>query len=147
MSFFVIEAVLIVISIILAKRMVAKRIEFAKRLVIGKDSEEDIQKMEQLAEKILSSPKEIAELEGNDLTINVEAKEGKIVKVTVESQRTKVISSKENGTKTFNNAWTEKGAVAITAFTLWGIALWLHILIALWVECQMALHALSQMAP
>lgn len=147
MSFFVVEVILILISIIWAKRMVAKRTGFAKRLVIGKDSDEDIQKMQQLAERILSSPEKIAELEGDNLTINVELKEGKNVKVIVESSRTKVISSEENGTKVFNNAWTEKGAVAITAFTIWAIALWFHIIIALWVDCQMALHALSQMAP
>ncbi len=147
MSFFVIEAVLIVICIILAKVMVTKRIGFAKRIVIGKDSEEDIQKMKQLAERILVSPHEVEELENNDFKINVELQHGKAVKVIVKSEKTDVICSEENGTHAFNNAFSEIGAVAITAFTIWAFALIFHVMISFWVEYLMAMQRLSQMAP
>lgn len=129
MSFFVIEAILIVICIILAKIMVAKRIWFAKRLNIGKDSEANVEKLKQFAENLLS--KEITDPLLDGLTINVEIKEGKIVQTKIESDKTQIISSKENGTRYFNHAWSQRGAVGITAFSIWGIALWLHLILAL----------------
>lgn len=141
MSFFVIEGILIVVSIILANKMVANRKGFAKRFIIGKDSETNIEKMKQFAEGLLV--KEVTDPELEDLTINVEIRNGKIVKTIIESDKTKIISSKENGTNYFNQAWSKRGAVALTAFTLWGIALWFHIIIALWVE----VYTFSQSLP
>ncbi len=129
MSFFIIEAILIVVCIFLAKKMVDKRIWFAKRLNIGKDSEANVEKLKQFAENLLS--KEIKDSELDGLTINVEIKEGKIVQAKIENEKTQIISSKENGTHYFNRAWSKRGAVGITAFTIWGIALWVHILLTL----------------
>lgn len=138
MSFFVIEAILIVVCIILAKIMIAKRIGFAKRLNIGKDSDESVEKLKKFAENLLS--KEISDPELDGLTINVEIKEGKIVQAKIENDKTQIISSEENGTRYFNHAWSKRGAVGITAFTLWGIALWLHIIITLfWEAYRMSL--------
>lgn len=129
MSFFVIEAILIVVCIILARIMVDKRIWFAKRINIGKESEDKVEKLKLFAENLLS--KEITDPELDNLTINVEIKGGKIVQTNVENDKTQIISSKENGTRYFNHAWSKRGAIGITAFTIWGIALWLHILLTL----------------
>lgn len=142
MSFLVIEVILIAISVILAKKMVANKIGFAKRFVIGKDSEVNTEKMKEFAEKLLT--KEVTDPELDNLTINLKIKDGKIVEADVESDRTKVTSSDENGTNISNQAWSEKGAVACIAFTIWGIALWLHIIIALAVECIMLAHIFPQ---
>lgn len=141
MSFFVIEAILIVICIFLAKKMVAKRIWFAKRLNIGKESDAKVEKLKLLAESLLS--KEITDPAWDGLTINVEIKEGKIVQTKIENDKTQIISSEENGTRYFNHAWSQRGAVGITAFTIWGIALWLHILLTLLWE----MYKLSLLLP
>lgn len=138
MSFFIIEAILIVICIFLAKKMVANRIWFAKRLKIGKDSDAKVEKLKLLAENLLS--KEVTDSELDGLTINVEIKEGKIVQTKIENDKTQIISSEENGTRYFNHAWSQRGAVGITAFTIWGIALWLHILLTmLWEMYKLSL--------
>lgn len=138
MSFFVIEAILIVICIFLAKKMVSKRIWFAKRLNIGKDSDANVEKLKKFAESLLS--KEITDPALDGLTINVEIKEGKIVQTKIENDKTQIISSEENGTRYFNHAWSQRGAVGITAFTIWGIALWLHILLTmLWEMYKLSL--------
>lgn len=144
-SFFIVEAILIFISIILAKRMVDKRSGLAKRFVIDKEPEDDIKKMKQLTENVLS--KEVSNSEIDDLTINVEIKKGKIVKVTAESEKTKVISSSENGTNVSNKAWSKKGAIAMIAFTIWAFAMWGHIIISLFMEWYAAIQRLSQMIP
>lgn len=141
MSFFVIEAILIVICIFLAKKMVSKRIWFAKRLKIGKDSDANVEKLKKFAESLLS--KEITDPALDGLTINVEIKEGKIVQTKIENDKTQIISSEENGTRYFNHAWSQRGAVGITAFTIWGIALWLHILLTLLWE----MYKLSLLLP
>lgn len=135
MSFLVIEVILITVSIILAKKMVANKTGFAKRLVIGKDSDANIEKMKHFAERQLA--REITDPALDGMTINLEIKNGKIVKAEIESSKTKVTSSDENGTNVSNQGWSQKGAVAFTAFALWGMALWLHIIIALAVECIM----------
>ena len=141
MSFFVIEAILIVICIFLAKKMVSKRIWFAKRLNIGKDSDVKVEKLKMIAENLLL--KEVTDSELDGLTINVEIKEGKIVQTKIENDKTQIISSEENGTRYFNHAWSQRGAVGITAFTIWGIALWLHILLTLLWE----MYKLSLLLP
>lgn len=132
MSFFVIEAILIVVCIFLAKKMVSKRIWFAKRLNIGKDSDDKVEKMKLFAENLLS--KEVTDSELDGFTINVEIEDGKIVRAKVENDKSEIITSNENGTRYFNHAWSQRGAVGITAFTIWGIALWLHIIITMIVE-------------
>lgn len=139
MAFFAIEAVLIVLCIITANVMVKKRIWFTKRLVIVKESDGEVEKLKAIAENLLSKEVTDPSLEG--LTINVHIKDGKIAETEVKSAKTKVLSSKKDGTRSFNQAWSPKGAVAITAFTIWGVALWLHILITMAYQ----IYALQQM--
>lgn len=141
MEFLVIEAVLIVLCIITANVMVKKRIWFTKRLVIGKELGDEVEKLKVVAENLLSKEVTDPSLEG--LTINVQIKDGKIVETEVKSDKTRVLSSKKDGTRSFNQAWSPKGAVAVTTFTIWGIALWLHILITMMYE----LYKLQQMLP
>jgi len=142
MVFLVIELILVAISIIVANKMIKKRIWFTKRMVIGKESDAKVEKMKQVAENLLS--KEITDSELGDLTINVKINDGKIVETKVESAETIVLSSNEYGTRTFNLAWTKRGAVAVTAFTLWVIALWLQFIITLLYYAYMSANLLPQ---
>ncbi len=141
MEFLVIEAVLIVISIITANVMVKKRIWFTKRFIIGKESNYEVEKLKLLAEELLS--KEVTDPSLNGLTISVEIKDGKIVESTVESGKTKVMCSEENGTRVLNQALSQKGALVLTSFVIWGVALWLHIIITL----LYGMYVLNQMIP
>lgn len=140
-SFVVIELILIAISIIVAKKMVDNHKGLAKRCIIGKESESEVEKLKHVAEKILS--KEVTDFGLDGMTINVQIKDGNIVETTVQSERTKVMSSKENGTRTFNLAWSKKGAIATIAFTFWGVGFFLHILIGMAYE----IYVLSSMIP
>ena len=145
-AFVVIQAILILISVLISQRMVENRSWLAKRMLIGGDSQEDIKKMIELAVRTFNGDPVQTDLPQYTLSVTKEA--GKIVKVEVETQSTHVIYDGNHKTdeRVINKAWSERGAVAMNAFVIWGVIFWLGIIIGLFVEMQMSLSALEQLA-
>lgn len=145
-AFVVIQAIFIFISVLISQRMVENRSWLAKRMLIGGDSQEDIKKMIELAVRTFNGDPVQTDLPQYTLSVTKEA--GKIVKVEVETQRTHVIYDGNHKTdeRVINKAWSERGAVAMNAFVIWGVIFWLGIIIGLFVEMQMSLSALEQLA-
>ena len=145
-SFVVIQAIIILISVLISQRMVKNRSWLAKRMLIGGDSQEDIKKMIELAVRTFNGDPVQTDLP--QYTLSVTKEEGKIVKVEVETQRTHVIYDGNHKTDeiVINKAWSEIGAIAVNAFGIWGVVFWLSIIVGLFVEMQMSLSTLRQLA-
>lgn len=145
-SFVVIQAIIILISVLISQRMVKNRSWLDKRMLIGGDSQEDIKKMIELAVRTFNGDPVQTDLP--QYTLSVTKEEGKIVKVEVETQRTHVIYDGNHKTDeiVINKAWSEKGAIAVNAFVIWGVVFWLSIIVGLFVEMQMSLSTLRQLA-
>lgn len=133
-GFVVFEAICVFISVMIAKRMVRNRSGLAKRMLIGKDPDDVVRKMLEIAVRTFNG--EPVQTDLKKYSLEVEKNEGKIVKTKVETERTQVIYDGNHKTdeQIINKAWTEKGATALNAFVIWGISFWLMILVGLIVE-------------
>ena len=97
--------------------MVKNRIGFAKNKVIGKDSDETIEKMKELARaamtgKILSS--------STDIAVEISQKDNEIYKVKVDNGKTRLVLLKnEKNASVMHLGFSEIGATIIVAIELW----------------------------
>ncbi len=133
--FVVFEAICVLISIAIAKRMVRNRSGLAKKMLIGKDTKEDISKMLEIAVRTFNG-ENVPTTDLEKYTLKLTMEKNKIVKTEVETARTHLIYDANHKTdeQIINKAWTEKGAIIMNAFLVWGIIFYFTILVGLIIE-------------
>lgn len=129
--FVVFEAICVLISVMIAKKMVKNRKGFAKKMLIGKDTDEKIRKMIEIAVRTFNG--EPVQTELDKYSLEVEKDGGKIVKTKVETERTYVIYDGNHKTdeQVVNKAWTERGAVVYNTVLVWGLIFYATIMVGL----------------
>lgn len=115
-----IEAIICVASYVAADYMVTHRTGLAKRLIIGRDSSTVISEMRGLASTTFYGMKEDG-VKLKDYAINVMVKNEKITKVTVETEKTIVAFTEEEGESIINKGFTENRAIINDTLLLLGI--------------------------
>lgn len=127
--FFGIYAVCYLIALPITKR----RKLWAKRMVIGKDSEERQEELRNFARDIILEKKIPDEMEDVEATIIKE--ERKITCVRIQTNKT-IITLKPGGeTNITNRGFSEKGAAGVVALFLWAISLILLFFIITIILC------------
>lgn len=121
------------ICYLIALPIAKRRKLWARRMVIGKDSDERQEELRNIARDIILEKKIPDEMEDTQATI---IKEGnKITCVRMETEKT-ILTLKPGGeTSITNNGFSEKGAAAIVALFLWGGALLLLLFITTITLC------------
>lgn len=129
--FVLFEVLVIAACIFIAKKMVEKRIGPVKSISIGVDNEQTIEKMENMARKIITTGKFELSDEFDGYEVEVKAKENCIGEVIIKSPATKMRYHFIDGWSTEKLGYTEKGAIAYIAFCLWMISLIIQGVIAI----------------
>lgn len=119
---FIIYAISFAISIPITKN----RLLWAKKMVIGKDSEERKEKLRNIARDIILEHKIPNEMDGVEVTINKE--KDKITKVRMETEKTILTLMPGGKTNIMDKGFSEIGATSVTAMMIWEIILFLILL-------------------
>lgn len=122
MIYLLVEVLIFVISLIIAKKMVRKRSALAKGMAIGKDDEETKTNLLDIAQ-IAYTEREIQIPQTcEECTITITGKENKITSIKVENQRTMIHQVFEEGNckiNTIDKAFSECAATYYVAVGLW----------------------------
>lgn len=106
---------------LIALPITKRRKLWARRMVIGKDSEERQEELRNFARDIILEKKIPDEMEDIETTI---IKEGnKITSVRMETKRTLITLKPGGETNILNKGFSEKGATGVVALCLWAVAL------------------------
>lgn len=112
---------------LIAVPITKRRKLWARRMVIGKDSEERQEELRNIARDIILEKKIPYEMKDVEATI---IKEGnKITCVKMETEKTTLTLKPGGETNIINKGFSEKGAVAVVALGLWAIVFWILLFI------------------
>lgn len=115
------------ICYLIALPIAKRRKLWARRMIIGKDSEERQEELRNIARDIILEKKIPDELEDVEVTISKER--NKIAYVSMKTKKT-ILTLKPGGeTIITNKGFSEKGAVAVVALPFMGIALTILIVV------------------
>lgn len=129
--FVMIEVLVIFACIFIAKKMVDKRKEWLNKYIpIGKDDPQVIEEMKHILCDIIATNKFEMSGEMERYKMRINAKEGYIQSVVIETSATRMSWGYNEGWKEINLAYSEKGAIVQIAFILWLIALSLQVVMA-----------------
>lgn len=113
------------ICYLIALPITKRRKLWARRMIIGKDSEERQEELRNFARDIILKKKIPDEMEDVEATI---IKEGnKITGVRIETNKTSLILKPEGETNILDKGFSEKGAAGVVALCLWGVFLLLFL--------------------
>ena len=118
----IIYAISFAISIPITKN----RLLWAKKMIIGKDSEERKEELRNIARDIILEHKIPSEMDGVEVTINKE--KDKITKVRMETEKTILTLMPGGKTNIIDKGFSEISATAVIAMGIWLIIFWLILL-------------------
>ncbi len=121
----------IFVIFIASKRCVKNRSFLAKQMIIGKDTEEVIEKMTAVAQnmyesKDLNLPTDALK-DLSEISIKYKMQKEEIESITIETERTKIEVSQDGCNVSDDIAWSEKSARVYIAIQIFGIFLWLDV--------------------
>lgn len=129
--FVLIEVLVIVACIFIAKKLVESRNEWINKFIpIGKDDPQIIREMRDILSDIIATNKFEMSDEMERYKMQINAKDGYIQYVAIETTATRMSWGYNEGWKETNLAYSTKGAIAQIAFILWLIALALQVVLA-----------------
>lgn len=121
----------IFIIVIASKRSVKNRSFIAKRMIIGKDTDEVIEKMAAVANDMYESKNLNLSTEVlkdlPELSISYKMQKGEIKSLTIKSERTRIEISEDGCNINSDIAWSEKSARVYIAIQIFSVFLCLDI--------------------
>ena len=129
--FVLIEVLVIFACIFISKKLVEKRKVWLNKFIpIGKDDPQIIKEMKHILCDIIATNKFEMSDEMERYKMRINAKDGYIQSIAIETAATRMSWGYNEGWKEINLAYSEKGAIAQIAFILWLIALALQVVLA-----------------